>query len=260
VAPLQGIGVLVTRPEQQAMRLCDLLHAQGASTLRLPAIEIKPCAAGLEASRARIGTLAAFDLIVFTSANAVRFGSALLGRSAPLPLAAIGPATARALRQHGYDVALQPQAGFTSEALLAHPRLENLCAQRILLIKGAHGREQLEQEFTRRGAHVLAIDVYRRLPASPSDADLAEVEAEFQAGRMHIITATSLDIGKRLLDIVGNELRADFQRAHWLVPGTRVAAGLRERGLHAPLIMASSAEDQDLVEALLRWRSSESGA
>ncbi len=38
---LHGIGVLVTRPEQQAMPLCRLLEIQGASTLRLPAIEIK---------------------------------------------------------------------------------------------------------------------------------------------------------------------------------------------------------------------------
>ena len=39
---LQGVGVLVTRPEQQAMPLCRLLEMQGASTLRLPAVEIKP--------------------------------------------------------------------------------------------------------------------------------------------------------------------------------------------------------------------------
>ena len=38
---LLGIGVLVTRPEQQAMPLCRLLEIQGASTLRLPAVEIR---------------------------------------------------------------------------------------------------------------------------------------------------------------------------------------------------------------------------
>jgi hypothetical protein len=55
-------------------------------------------------------------------------------------------------------------------------------------------------------------------------------------------------------------LRTEFERAHWLVPGGRVAAGLRELGLQAPLLKADSAEDQDLVAALVRWRSSVSGA
>ena len=55
-------------------------------------------------------------------------------------------------------------------------------------------------------------------------------------------------------------LRGEFERAHWLVPGERVAHGLRELGLSAPLLQADSAEDQDLVAALIRWRSSVSGA
>jgi uroporphyrinogen-III synthase len=259
VAPLHGIGVLVTRAEQQAAPLCRLLEAQGASTRRLPAIEIRPYGDRRESS-ARIGALDAFDLIVFTSANAVQFGSALLEQRRDLTLAAIGPATVRALNESGYDVALRPVSGFDSEALLAHPRLEHLSAQRILLIKGAGGRRMLEQELTRRGAHVIGVDVYQRTPATVSAADLAATLGEFAAGRLHVITATSLDLGSHLLDIVPDALRAELQSAHWLVPGERVAAGLRRRGLRAPLLTAASAEDQDLVAALLRWRSSESAA
>ena len=52
----------------------------------------------------------------------------------------------------------------------------------------------------------------------------------------------------------------EFERVHWLVPGERIAAGLRERGLSAPLLQAESAEDHDLVAALVRWRSNVSGA
>ncbi len=236
------------------MPLCRLLEAQGASTLRLPAIEIKPYGDPGEA-RARIGALDAFVCIIFTSANAVRFGHSLLEHRRDLNLAAIGPATARTLRDAGYDVTLRPQQGFTSEALLAHPRLEHLSAQRILLIKGADGRQLLEQELIRRGARVLTIDVYQRIPATLSAAHLDAVQAQFKAGRLHVITATSLDVGKRLLEVVPDELRAELQRIHWLVPGERVAAALREHGLTAPMLQAASAEDQDLVRALERWRS-----
>jgi hypothetical protein len=60
--------------------------------------------------------------------------------------------------------------------------------------------------------------------------------------------------------MAGPALRREFERVHWLVPGARVAAGVRECGLSAPLLQAESAEDQDLVAALVRWRSSASGA
>jgi uroporphyrinogen-III synthase len=256
MAPLHGIGVLVTRPEQQATPLCGLLEAQGATTLRLPAIEIHP----LPEACARLGSLEGFDIIVFASANAVRHGAAALQHRRGATLAAIGPATARALRERGHEVTLQPQGSYTSEALLASPMLEHLAGKRVLLIKGAKGRQVLDAELARRGARVAAIDVYRRVPVSPGAADLAAVQAEFVAGRLQVITATSLEVGKQLLAIVNDELRAQFQTAVWLVPGARVAAGLRDLGLNAPLLTAASAEDQDLVTALVRWRSSESEA
>src|SRR5271170_1539877 len=101
MSALHGVGVLVTRPEQQAMPLCRLLEIQGASTFRLPGVEIKPRERGGTLT-ARLGALEDFDLIIFVSANAVRFGAALLGQKRELTLAAVGPATAHALNQAGY--------------------------------------------------------------------------------------------------------------------------------------------------------------
>jgi uroporphyrinogen-III synthase len=98
---LHGVGVLVTRPEQQAAPLCRLLEIQGASTLRLPAIEIK-AVGNRRHTAAELGALQDFDVIIFTSANAVRFGAPLLDQKRDLTLAAIGPATARALNQAGW--------------------------------------------------------------------------------------------------------------------------------------------------------------
>jgi uroporphyrinogen-III synthase len=256
---LAGVGVLVTRPEQQAMPLCRLLEIQGASTLRLPAIEIKPIGNRRETA-AQLGTLAEFDVIIFTSANAVRFGASLLDQKRELTLAALGPATARALNQAGYRVAVQPVGNFDSESLLRHPRLEHPAGRRILIIKGSNGRPFLEQELAHRGAHVVTADVYQRVPATPSHAVLAQLLESFTAGAVQVITATSLEIAGNLLSMATPALRDEFERTHWLVPGERIAAGLREQGLLSPLVQAESAEDHDLVEALVRWRSSVSGA
>src|SRR5258707_6915100 len=96
MAALQGVGVLVTRPEQQAMPLCRLLEIEGASTLRLPAIEIKPIGNRRETA-AQLGALADFDVIVFTSSNALRFLASLLDQQRDPTLAAIRAPTGLAL-------------------------------------------------------------------------------------------------------------------------------------------------------------------
>jgi len=257
--PLQGVGVLVTRPEQQATPLCRLLESAGALALRLPVVDIRP-AADTSGTRLEIGAIEAFDLVIFTSANAVRFGTALLDERRDVMLAAIGPATARALGEAGYRAAVTPSAGFDSESLLLHPVLADPAGRRILLIKGMNGRNLLETRLTERGAVVVVADVYKRERVSHSAATLDALAAEFAAGKIHIVTATSVDIAAGLLDIATPALRRDFDHVRWLVPGDRVAAALRERGVSGPILKASTAEDQDLVAAVVRWRSSVSGA
>lgn len=265
MSALHGVGVLVTRPEQQAMPLCRLLEVEGASTLRLPAIEIKALGNWRDTAL-RLGALEKFDVIIFVSANAVRFGAPLLDQKRDLTLAAMGPATARALNQAGYRVSLQqptlppPHGTSGSESLLLHPRLEHLSGHRVLIVKGSNGRPFLEQELARRGAEVVAADVYQREPATPSPAVLAALLDRFAAGAVQVITATSLEIAASLLALATPALRSEFERAHWLVPGERIATGIRELAVTAPLLLAESAEDHDLVAALIRWRSSASGA
>jgi uroporphyrinogen-III synthase len=144
--------------------------------------------------------------------------------------------------------------------LLLHPLLDHPAGRRILIIKGSNGRSFLEQELAHRGAQVVATDVYQRVPATPSHAALAALLDRFAAGAVQVITATSLDIASNLLRMATPALRDEFERVHWLIPGERIAAGVRERGLSAPLLQAESAEDHDLVAALIRWRASASGA
>jgi uroporphyrinogen-III synthase len=254
---LQGVGVLVTRPGPQATALCRLLEAAGATAFRLPAIDIRPLAdAG--ALTSRLGPLDAFHLVIFTSANAVRFGASLLGRERGLTLAAIGPATARALAEAGFS-ALTPAGGFDSESLLRHPALSHCAGRRVLLVKGAHGRELLQEELTRRGAEVSVAEVYRRERVQHDAAAIAALETRFAAGEIQVITATSVEIAAALLDLATPALRRGFDRAHWVVPGARVAGALRERGVKAPVLQAKTAEDHDLLAAVELWRAGESG-
>jgi uroporphyrinogen-III synthase len=257
--PLTGIGVVVTRPEQQAGPLCRLLDAQGAEVQRLPAISIVEHPRRRE-TLAALKDLPGFDLIIFTSANAVRFGEPLLAQRRDLTLAAIGPATARALNGAGYRISVAPAQGFTSEHLLEHPRLKSLQGARVLLVKGEGGRDLLEQELLSRGAAVSIAAVYERRPAPASPARLADLQRAFENGRLHVITASSLEVAQQLLALAPADLRARFQQATWVAPSERVAAGIRSAGVQGRIITAASADDHDVLAALLLWRSSESGA
>lgn len=251
--------MLVTRPEQQAGALCRLLEAQGAVTYRLPALSIVEHPQRRELLT-RLESLPAFDLIVFVSANAVRHGVQILAQRRDLALAAVGPATARALNQAGFLVSVAASEGFDSEHLLGHPRLATLQGQRVLLVKGSGGRELLEQQLRQRGATVETAAVYERRPAIPAPGLLSTLERRFAAGEIALITATSLDIAHHLLALATDALREQFQRARWVVPSARVAQGLTELKIQQPAIQAASAEDQELVNAVLRWRSTPSGA
>ena len=98
---LAGLRVVVTRAEHQSEGLAAAFERAGARVELLPLLEVVPPAdpRPLERAAAEAGS---YDWIVFTSANAVE---AFLSLTGPLPpsvrIAAVGPATAEALRGFG---------------------------------------------------------------------------------------------------------------------------------------------------------------
>ena len=253
MAELPGLGVLVTRPEAQAAPLARRLAGQGARVFLLPALELRPredCAA----QRASLGPLDRFHWIVFVSANAVRFGVTLLDERRDLKLAAVGPATAAALNHAGFRVALVPTAGYDSAALLASAELGHVEGQRILIVRGEGGRELLADELRLRGADVSYVEVYERRPARPVPGAVAAVEAEWGRGQIDIVTATSPELLRALFEILGPDGRQLLARTPLLAGGPRIAAAARQMGLEGALVVASTPDDEGLLDALLAWR------
>lgn len=122
--PLAGKRVFVTRTRAQAGTLSAALRELGAEALEFPAIRIGP-PTSWEALDAALAEVAAFDWVVFTSANAVDAVWERLRTSdrdarafASTSIAAVGPATAESLRSRGLIADLVPPT-FTSEALAA---------------------------------------------------------------------------------------------------------------------------------------------
>jgi uroporphyrinogen-III synthase len=174
MAGLAGKRVLVTRPRGQAAALCQRLSALGAVPVLLPTIDIEPPSdpAALQRAARRAG---AYDWIVFTSVNGVAaFEAPLWGLngSAVPRIAAIGPATARALEARGAPADFVPQE-FVAEALAEG--LGEVRGLRVLMPRAEEARDVLARELRARGAVVHEVAAYRTRLAAPDESALAEL-------------------------------------------------------------------------------------
>ena len=134
---LDGVGVLVTRPRQQADELVESIEARGGTAIVFSVIEILP--RNIPEVQADMDDLSEPAITIFVSRNAVEHGLKFAGGR----LAAIGPTTAAAIAQRGRKVDICPDSGFDSEHLLAEAEFDDVAGKTIRIIRGTDGREQL---------------------------------------------------------------------------------------------------------------------
>jgi len=180
--PLSTKTVVVTRAAQQAPALAARLRDLGAWVLEVPTIALAPPAdngAALARAAERL-TEGAYSWAVFTSANAVeRFFAVVPDTRAfgQTRVAAVGPATAKALRRFRVVADLVPPDHRAEGLLAAFPR--GPAASPVLLPQAGGARPELRQGLARQGWRVDAVEVYRTVPvdiapellAAASEAD-----------------------------------------------------------------------------------------
>lgn len=251
---LAGYRVLVTRPVRQAQVLCQLVARAGGTALHVPTLRIEE----IEFNNTLATTLAgldAFDLAIFTSANAVERGLTLVGaRGLPpsLKLAAIGRATSCALASTGYTGTLVPTQHFTSEALLEQAEMQEVVGKNILIFRGSGGREVLGERLAARGAKVSYAEVYRRV--LPWEEAVRLNRFLSQAG-LDLVMTTSQESLTNLVHMTWPALRESLKGVPIVAGGERVSAAAREAGF-ATVITAEDPTDQTMFDTLLNWVSS----
>ncbi len=196
--PLLGRRVVVTRAQQQARVLVDMLHRLGADTVELPAIRIEGPTDGGASLRAAVARLTTYEWVVLTSVNTVERLVPLLGAPPDVGsarFAAIGPGTAAALADAGLHVDLVPER-FVAESLLdAFPPPSGL--ERVLLPRAASARDVLPEGLRAAGWEVDVVEAYRTVPAKPSPEALAA------AADADAITFTSPSTVRSYLELAG---------------------------------------------------------
>ncbi len=202
--PLFGKHVLVTRPRHQAGDLVRPLEELGATVSCLPLVEIRELA-DYSTLDAVLDRLARYRWLVFTSVNGVHaFLRRLRQRGKDLralgglSLAAIGPATADALRSYHLEPDLVPEE-YRSESLAAALR-ERVRGQRVLLARADRGRELLREHLA-EVAEVEQVAVYSQVDSAAGDPLAAQplLRQQLQTGAIELITLTSSNIARALL-------------------------------------------------------------
>ncbi len=248
VAPLTGLSVLVTRPQPQAASLIERIGAAGGEAYSYPAIEIEPVAF----SQAIRLDVPAYDCAIFLSVNAVRHGLEALANNASTRIAAIGRATAAALTAGGARVDIVPAGAFDSEALMRELETVIAAQQRVLLVKGAGGRELLYERLRERGVEVDVLEVYRRILPAIDVGKQQELENYWAEEGMGIVTLTSAEVLANLDALLSDRGKHLLRTTPFLTVSGRIERIAREMGLKGESVLARAEEDA-LIGALALW-------
>ncbi len=251
--PLARLRIAVTRPREQAAQLAHIIEELGATCIQFPLLEIAPLAdtEGLHAVAARLHE---FQLAIFISPNAVRYGmEAILssgGLPASLQIATVGLSSARALHDFGVNKVISPQLKFDSESLLALAELQNVRGLRVAIFRGDSGRELLGDTLKVRGANVEYVTCYHRVNPQHDANNLL-------AAKPDALCVSSSEALNNLWSLLEPASKQQLSVITLFVSHERIAAAAHKLGWKKIVIVAGG--DDGLLSGLFTWAAHRKG-
>ncbi len=230
--PLQGRRIVVTRDEPADGPLASHLRSEGAEVLLWKTTMTGPPEEPDEL-RAAVSDLERYDWILFTSARAVEAvaGVAIDPPSGP-KIAAVGTATARALKSVGWRVDLIPGSHGAEHVISAMAESSDLKDAAILYPASEIARSTVEERLAALGARVSRTTAYRTVPLP---LDVTEIEGDLAEGPVDAVTFTSPSAVESLVNGLGAERFADLMSATTVVAiGPTTADALLNAGVTDP--------------------------
>ena len=254
--PLFGWRVLVPRTKDQAGPLVARLRGHGAVPDEVPTISVEPPRAPQQVDRAVQGLVSGRYLwVAFTSVNAVRaitekFAEYGLDARAfaGVKVAAVGEATAAALRATGVEPDLVPSGEQSSAGLLEDfPAFDHSLdpLNRVFLPRADIATETLAAGLVALGWEVDDVTAYRTVRAAPPQASVREA---IKTGGFDAVVFTSSSTVRNLVGIAGKPHTATVIAC--IGPATAKTA--EEHGLRVDVLAASPSADA-LADALAEF-------
>ena len=274
--PLSGVRVLVGRARHQAGSLSSELRDLGAQVLEIPFIEIRRPRSFKPLDRA-LKNLPTYDWLILTSVNGVEamwerleklgihlerrreghdFSRAVERKNnfpasaakGSLRIAAIGPATRKAIEQRGMNVDVVPKE-YVAESVVRSLK-GKVKGKRVLVVRAKVARDVIPRELREAGAQVDVVEAYETVVPKSSRIRLRAALKNPNA-RPQVITFTSSSTVRNFAGLLGKSNRKALNGIRTASIGPVTSATLRE--LELPVdIAAKEFTIPGLVSAIVR--------
>jgi len=214
---LRGVRVLVGRARHQAGALSAELRKLGAQVIEIPFIEIRKPKSfrSLDTALQQLNT---YDWLILTSVNGVeamwdRMKSRREGRDLSravkakqeeasaagdnVHIAAIGPATKKAIEQRGMRVDVVPKE-YVAESVVQSLK-NKVKGKRVLLVRAKVARDVIPTQLRKAGAHVDVVEAYETVVPQSSRRLL---QAALKNRRPHVVTFTSSSTVRNFVELL----------------------------------------------------------
>lgn len=252
---MSDIRILVGRARHQAGALSSGLRQLGATVIEIPFIEIrrprsyKPLDSALK-------NLGDYDWLILTSVNGVEAvweRMQKLGLTKKqfqhLKIAAIGPATRKAIERRGIKVDVVPEE-YVAESVVKSLR-KQVAGKRILLARAKVARDVIPRELRKLGAEVDVCEAYETVVPRSSRIRLRAILRDPKKAP-HVLTFTSSSTVKNFLALAGKTLWQKAARPRFASIGPVTSSTLRELGFPVD-IEARKYTIPGLIQAISVW-------
>src|ERR1051326_3181439 len=240
--PLSGIRVLVGRARHQAGSLSSEMRHLGAQVLEIPFIEIrKP--RSFKPLDSALKDLASYDWLILTSVNGVEAmwdrlekilgNSRALASEGRLRIAAIGPATKKAIEQRGLPVDVVPKE-YVAESVVRSLK-SKVKGKRVLLVRAKVARDVIPRELRKAGAHVDVVEAYETVAPKSSRTRL-RTAFNNRRKRPHVVTFTSSSTVRNFAALIGRPKPKFLDGILTSSIGPVTSATLRELGFPVHIV------------------------
>ena len=248
---LEGVKILITRPEKQNIPLSAKLRNLGATTIELPTITILPPNNTDPLDKSILGILR-YDWVIFTSVHGVHFFvERMQALNVPRDLlenvrvAAIGPSTASAL-EHAIKIPDYVPKQYLSEKILEG--LGDVNGKRVLLPRADIAAKTLPAALRARGALVDELTAYRTIV--PPELTSERLNAILASG-LDLVTFTSPSTVRNLAEVLGRrELESFLRKVKVACIGPVTEKAANELGIAVDIVAKAHTIDA-LVEAIV---------
>jgi uroporphyrinogen III methyltransferase/synthase len=242
--------ILVTRQREQSVEFTRILESAGASVVLFPTIRIvEP--ENWEACDAIIRNIGEYDVIVFTSSNAVdrfmkRYSATGTEDLSSKRIFSVGPKTGEALSRFNLKAEAVPfQDDARQLAMNMIPVIDR--KSKILFPHGNPGKYELADLLRESGLSVSEIVVYENI--MPGKEELEKMKMFLENNKVDVITFFSPSSVENILKVISPQHISSMVIA---VIGTTTSAAVMKLGLPVHII-AHHPTSKELADAITEY-------